>query len=166
MLVLLILYIWRWIGRWLFTSNYSESKANTEWKNHSSLMATTFFFLLLSAIFIAKAQQGQSNVNPGSFLTPTTNSSWPSPSGRYAFGFYKQGNGYAVGVFFCWDSRKDCSLDSQPRRSSSSCCSCIEFHKWWTFGSAIGTRHNEKCSCSWWNCKFSIHAWYRQLCCL
>ena len=39
-------------------------------------------------------------MNPGSFLTPTTNSSWPSPSGRYAFGFYKQGNGYAVGVFF------------------------------------------------------------------
>ncbi|KAK7848239.1 g-type lectin s-receptor-like serine/threonine-protein kinase lecrk3 [Quercus suber] len=63
-------------------------------------MATTFLFLLLSAIFIAKAQQGQSNVNPGSFLTPTTNSSWPSPSGQYAFGFYKQGNGYAVGVFF------------------------------------------------------------------
>ncbi|KAM3750313.1 hypothetical protein ACB098_04G027700 [Castanea mollissima] len=67
-------------------------------------MATTFLFLLLSAIFIAKAQQGQSIVNPGSFLTPTTttttNSSWPSPSGRYAFGFYKQGSGYAVGVFF------------------------------------------------------------------
>ncbi|KAM4105986.1 hypothetical protein ACJW30_04G029300 [Castanea mollissima] len=67
-------------------------------------MATTFLFLLLSAIFIAKAQRGQSVVNPGSFLTPTTttttNSSWPSPSGRYAFGFYKQGSGYAVGVFF------------------------------------------------------------------
>ena len=38
-------------------------------------------------------------MKPGSILTPTTNSSWLSPSGLYAFGFYKQGNGYAVGVF-------------------------------------------------------------------
>ncbi|XP_059432972.1 G-type lectin S-receptor-like serine/threonine-protein kinase LECRK3 [Corylus avellana] len=53
-------------------------------------------FLLLSAIF---AQQGQSLVKRGSFLTPSTNSSWPSPSGLYAFGFYKQGSGYAVGIF-------------------------------------------------------------------
>ncbi|KAE8099807.1 hypothetical protein FH972_017760 [Carpinus fangiana] len=55
-----------------------------------------FPFLLLSAIF---AQQGQYLVKPGSFLTPTTNPSWPSPSGLYAFGFYKQGSGYAVGIF-------------------------------------------------------------------
>jgi hypothetical protein len=27
------------------------------------------------------------------------NSTWLSRSGRYAFGFYKQGNGYAVGIF-------------------------------------------------------------------
>jgi hypothetical protein len=61
------------------------------------MMPTLFFpFLLLSAIF---AQQGQSLVKRGSFLTPTTNSSWPSPSGLYAFGFYKQGNGFAVGIF-------------------------------------------------------------------
>ncbi|XP_065634032.1 G-type lectin S-receptor-like serine/threonine-protein kinase LECRK4 [Quercus suber] len=54
-----------------------------------------FLFSLLSAIFTV----GQSIVKPGSILTPTTNSSWPSPSGLYAFGFYKQGNGFAVGVF-------------------------------------------------------------------
>ncbi|XP_062168273.1 G-type lectin S-receptor-like serine/threonine-protein kinase LECRK1 [Alnus glutinosa] len=61
------------------------------------MMPTLFFpLLLLSAIF---AQQGQSLVKRGSFLTPTTNSSWPSPSGLYAFGFYKQGNGFAVGIF-------------------------------------------------------------------
>jgi hypothetical protein len=62
---------------------------------------TNIFFLsfLLSSIFTAKAQQGQSIVKPGSLLTPTTNSSWLSPSDLYAFGFYKQGNGYAVGVF-------------------------------------------------------------------
>jgi hypothetical protein len=77
----------------------------THWRNqmvqttilHSPIMPILFFpFLLLSAIF---AQQGQSIVKPGSFLTPTTNPSWPSPSGLYAFGFYKQGNGYAVGIF-------------------------------------------------------------------
>nr|POE60095.1 g-type lectin s-receptor-like serine/threonine-protein kinase lecrk3 [Quercus suber] len=38
-------------------------------------------------------------VNLGSFLTPTTNSSWLSRSGLYAFGFYQQANGYAIGVF-------------------------------------------------------------------
>ena len=38
-------------------------------------------------------------MNPGSALTPTTDSSWLSPSGLYAFGFYKQGNGFSVGVF-------------------------------------------------------------------
>jgi hypothetical protein len=64
---------------------------------HSPMMPTLFLpFLLLSAIL---AQQGQSLVKRGSFLTPTTNSSWPSPSGLYAFGFYKQGNGFAVGIF-------------------------------------------------------------------
>jgi hypothetical protein len=63
-------------------------------------MATIFVFLLLSAIFTAEAQLGQSNiVKPGSLLTPTTNSTWLSSSGLYAFGFYKQGNGYAVGIF-------------------------------------------------------------------
>ncbi|XP_065634352.1 G-type lectin S-receptor-like serine/threonine-protein kinase LECRK1 [Quercus suber] len=66
-------------------------------------MATIFLFLLLSAIFAVEAQSGQSIIEPGSFLTatltPTTNSSWLSPSGLYAFGFYKQGNGYAVGIF-------------------------------------------------------------------
>ncbi|XP_075675340.1 G-type lectin S-receptor-like serine/threonine-protein kinase LECRK1 [Castanea sativa] len=66
-------------------------------------MATIFLFLLLSAIFTAEAQTGQSSIEPGSFLTATltttTNSSWLSPSALYAFGFYKQGNGYSVGIF-------------------------------------------------------------------
>ena len=65
-------------------------------------MATIFLLVLSALIFTAEAQQGQSKiVKPGSLLTPTTttNSSWLSPSGRYAFGFYKQGSGYAVGIF-------------------------------------------------------------------
>ncbi|KAM1935203.1 hypothetical protein ACFX15_019289 [Malus domestica] len=51
------------------------------------------------AFVVAQAQQMQSNISHGSSLTPTTNSSWLSRSGVYAFGFYKQGNGYAVGIF-------------------------------------------------------------------
>ena len=65
-------------------------------------MATIFLLVLSALIFTAEAQQGQSKiVKPGSLLTTTTttNSSWPSPSGLYAFGFYKQGSGYAVGIF-------------------------------------------------------------------
>jgi hypothetical protein len=53
-------------------------------------------FLLLSA---AEAQQqGTSNVvRPGYSLTPKSNVL--SPSGLYAFGFYEQGDGYAVDIF-------------------------------------------------------------------
>ncbi|KAF5480646.1 hypothetical protein F2P56_001382 [Juglans regia] len=67
-------------------------------------MATIMLLLLFSTIFTAEAQQaGQPVIRPGSLLTPTgiggTNTSWLSHSGLYAFGFYKQGNGYAVGIF-------------------------------------------------------------------
>ena len=63
------------------------------------MMATILLFLLLSAIFTAEAQQGESIVSLGSSLTPTTRFSWLSRSGLYAFGFYQQSNGYAIGVF-------------------------------------------------------------------
>ncbi|KAM3687267.1 hypothetical protein ACJW31_10G063500 [Castanea mollissima] len=69
-------------------------------------MASLLFFLLLLAISTTEAQQGESNVNLGSFLTPTTNSLWLSRSGLYAFGFYQQANGYAVGVFLAGISEK------------------------------------------------------------
>uniref|UniRef100_A0A2N9JBM5 Bulb-type lectin domain-containing protein n=1 Tax=Fagus sylvatica TaxID=28930 RepID=A0A2N9JBM5_FAGSY len=62
-------------------------------------MEAILFILLLSAIFSAEAQQNESIISLGSFLKPTTNSSWLSRSGLYAFGFYQQSNGYAVGVF-------------------------------------------------------------------
>lgn len=62
-------------------------------------MPVMVFFVLAMAFVVAQAQQMQSNIGRGSSLTPTTNSSWLSRSGVYAFGFYKQGNGYAVGIF-------------------------------------------------------------------
>ncbi|XP_052194296.1 G-type lectin S-receptor-like serine/threonine-protein kinase LECRK3 isoform X2 [Diospyros lotus] len=70
------------------------------------MAAPTFIFLIVSAIWNVAAAQtrgaggGARNITRGSSLTPTGNSSWISPSGHYAFGFYPQGNGgYAVGVF-------------------------------------------------------------------
>ncbi|KAJ0097804.1 hypothetical protein Patl1_27823 [Pistacia atlantica] len=56
-------------------------------------------FFLLSPPFKANAQQTRFNTSLGSFLAPTKNSSWLSRSGLYAFGFYLQGKGYAVGIF-------------------------------------------------------------------
>ncbi|KAG6721641.1 hypothetical protein I3842_03G121900 [Carya illinoinensis] len=53
-------------------------------------------FLVLSAFCISSAQKIQSNVIRGSYLTPGINSTWLSLSGLFAFGFYMQGNGYAV----------------------------------------------------------------------
>ncbi|XP_031281152.1 G-type lectin S-receptor-like serine/threonine-protein kinase LECRK3 [Pistacia vera] len=64
---------------------------------HILLMHSIFF--LLSAPFKANAQQTRFNIGLGSSLAPTKNSSWPSRSGLYAFGFYRQRKGYAVGIF-------------------------------------------------------------------
>ncbi|KAH0714500.1 hypothetical protein KY284_007405 [Solanum tuberosum] len=63
-------------------------------------MAVLLWLLILSACHaVALAQQRQFNITLGSSLTPTTNSSWFSPSRRFAFGFYEQTNGYAVGIY-------------------------------------------------------------------
>ncbi|KAB2616948.1 G-type lectin S-receptor-like serine/threonine-protein kinase RLK1 [Pyrus ussuriensis x Pyrus communis] len=78
-------------------------------------MPVMVFFVLAMAFVVAQAQQMQSNISRGSSLTPTTNSSWLSRSGVYAFGFYKQGNGYAVGIFLAgipqttivWTAKRD-----------------------------------------------------------
>ncbi|KAK3019040.1 hypothetical protein RJ639_003735 [Escallonia herrerae] len=73
-------------------------------------MANTLYFplllLLLSAFSTATAQQRHSNISRGTFLTPGSNLSWLSPSGLYAFGFYQQGNGYAVGIFLAGIAEK------------------------------------------------------------
>ncbi|KAH0775957.1 hypothetical protein KY290_007368 [Solanum tuberosum] len=62
-------------------------------------MAALLWLLILSAFHaVALAQQRQFNITLGSSLTPTTNSSWFSLSRRFAFGFYEQNNGYAVGI--------------------------------------------------------------------
>ncbi|KAI6699795.1 hypothetical protein NL676_014119 [Syzygium grande] len=55
---------------------------------------------LLASASLAKAQETRSNITLGSSIGPTPNSSsWLSPSGLYALGFYPQGQGHAVGIF-------------------------------------------------------------------
>ncbi|XP_074332917.1 G-type lectin S-receptor-like serine/threonine-protein kinase LECRK3 [Apium graveolens] len=58
--------------------------------------------VLLSATYFVTAQQNATNIiSQGSSLTPTGNSSWLSPSGLFAFGFYPQGhNRFGLGIFF------------------------------------------------------------------
>ncbi|KAJ9554112.1 hypothetical protein OSB04_018157 [Centaurea solstitialis] len=64
-------------------------------------MATHIHILFLSTIFFTfNLARSQSNITRGLSLTPTgTTTSWLSPSGRYAFGFYPQISGYAIGVY-------------------------------------------------------------------
>ncbi|GMN47017.1 hypothetical protein TIFTF001_016197 [Ficus carica] len=66
-------------------------------------MACLRLLLLLAFVLLfasSDAQRRESNISLGSFLTPQDqNSSWLSNSGLYAFGFYKQGDGFSVGIF-------------------------------------------------------------------
>ena len=66
-------------------------------------LASGFLLLILSILFVeARTQPNQFGEIPlGSQLSPIseTNSSWLSPSGHFAFGFFSQGNGFAVGIW-------------------------------------------------------------------
>ncbi|TKY54860.1 G-type lectin S-receptor serine/threonine-protein kinase RLK1 [Spatholobus suberectus] len=58
--------------------------------------------VLLSLLFMLYAKEGtcESRIELGSWLSPEgSHSSWASDSGHFAFGFYSQGNGYAVGIW-------------------------------------------------------------------
>ncbi|XP_050208061.1 G-type lectin S-receptor-like serine/threonine-protein kinase LECRK1 [Mercurialis annua] len=58
-------------------------------------------FLMSSIFSRATAQERVSNIRLGSSLTPNPNntSHWSSDSGQFAFGFYQEGDGFAVGVW-------------------------------------------------------------------
>ncbi|KAL4369210.1 hypothetical protein GQ457_05G030200 [Hibiscus cannabinus] len=62
-------------------------------------MAAILLALLLSIISTAVAQSRSSNISVGASLTPTGDPVWLSPSGLFAFGFYQQSKGYAIGIF-------------------------------------------------------------------
>ncbi|KAF8018606.1 hypothetical protein BT93_H3487 [Corymbia citriodora subsp. variegata] len=63
-------------------------------------MAAPISFLLpLAFLLITATSQGQKNISLTDTLTPASKSSWLSPSGVFAFGFYQRGNSYYVGIF-------------------------------------------------------------------
>ncbi|PON76274.1 S-receptor-like serine/threonine-protein kinase [Parasponia andersonii] len=65
------------------------------------MAAIVLFFLLMVEVSMIAAQQRNTRISLGSSLTPTTSkSSWLSDSGQFAFGFYQQGNGFAVGIWY------------------------------------------------------------------
>ncbi|KAF3440231.1 hypothetical protein FNV43_RR18514 [Rhamnella rubrinervis] len=70
------------------------------------MASVIILFLLASELISVAAQKRESSIIPGSSLTPITNSSWLSNSGLYAFGFYEQDNGYAVGIFLAGSPQK------------------------------------------------------------
>ncbi|XP_010027353.2 LOW QUALITY PROTEIN: G-type lectin S-receptor-like serine/threonine-protein kinase LECRK1 [Eucalyptus grandis] len=79
-------------------------------KHFIRMVATLPFLLALAFIFFTPATaQRQINITLGASLAPNTttfNSFWLSPSGAFAFGFYQEGDGYAVGVFLPRTPRK------------------------------------------------------------
>ncbi|KAF8018603.1 hypothetical protein BT93_H3484 [Corymbia citriodora subsp. variegata] len=56
--------------------------------------------LFLLSLFLYTQQTTSSVINPGSSLSPITNcTSWLSPSGFFAFGFYPEGDKYGIGIW-------------------------------------------------------------------
>lgn len=63
------------------------------------MASTSIIFIVLSITFAGgRAQPKRSSlINLGTSLTYPT--SWLSPSSQFAFGFYQQGRGFAVGIW-------------------------------------------------------------------
>ncbi|KAI3734136.1 hypothetical protein L6452_13599 [Arctium lappa] len=60
----------------------------------------SYIIFLLTISFTFNIAKAQSNITRGRSLTPTgATTSWMSPSGLYAFGFYPQTVGYAIGIY-------------------------------------------------------------------
>ncbi|KAM6542467.1 hypothetical protein CsatB_006914 [Cannabis sativa] len=67
---------------------------------------TAFFLLLITQILLFSISTAQQNNTTkmisliSSISTSTKNSYWLSNSGQFGFGFYKQGNGFSIGIWF------------------------------------------------------------------
>ncbi|KAJ9537051.1 hypothetical protein OSB04_029784 [Centaurea solstitialis] len=79
-----------------------------------------FFLLVIEGSGLNDSTSG--DISLGESLTPDGKFSWPSPSGLFAFGFYKQDDGFAVGIWLTskpltvvWTANRD-----DPPVSSSS----------------------------------------------
>ncbi|KAJ6366350.1 hypothetical protein OIU77_002852 [Salix suchowensis] len=65
-------------------------------------LESCLLLLILFLLFVeTRTKQNQcGEIHLGSQLFPTSNlQSWTSPSGHFAFGFYPQGNGFAIGIW-------------------------------------------------------------------
>ncbi|PIN19782.1 Serine/threonine protein kinase [Handroanthus impetiginosus] len=61
---------------------------------------TKILLLILWLLCLLQNAQASQSIALGSCLSPTSpGNSWPSPSGRFAFGFYQYGRGFAVGIW-------------------------------------------------------------------
>ncbi|ONI01888.1 hypothetical protein PRUPE_6G165100 [Prunus persica] len=71
----------------------------------AALLLLSALIVLINDNIIVKAARNESHViKLGSSLSPDSNlSSWLSPSGRFAFGFYRQGSGFTVGIWLVND---------------------------------------------------------------
>ncbi|KAG1369754.1 G-type lectin S-receptor-like serine/threonine-protein kinase LECRK3 [Cocos nucifera] len=56
-------------------------------------------FLIVASLAMVDGQTKQTNITLGSSLPASTDASWLSPSGRFAFGFYPKAQGFAIGVW-------------------------------------------------------------------
>ncbi|XP_077222719.1 G-type lectin S-receptor-like serine/threonine-protein kinase LECRK2 isoform X2 [Tasmannia lanceolata] len=67
----------------------------------------SLFLLFLPTTFFTIAEPKQTNITLNTSLFPTREpTSWRSPSGLFAFGFYKEGNGFVVGTWLEADPNK------------------------------------------------------------
>lgn len=62
-------------------------------------VALLLLFTVFEIIRAAQNHQLKSTINLGSSLSPSGQPSWSSYSGRFQFGFYKQGSGYSLGIW-------------------------------------------------------------------
>ncbi|KAG7987179.1 hypothetical protein I3843_03G120100 [Carya illinoinensis] len=66
-----------------------------------------YSLLVFLLSLVAYAQRNESVVIPGSSLSPSLNrTSWLSPSGRFAFGFYPQGDLFTIGIWLIHQTEK------------------------------------------------------------
>ncbi|XP_073099801.1 G-type lectin S-receptor-like serine/threonine-protein kinase LECRK3 [Elaeis guineensis] len=66
----------------------------------SAISYILFLSIFSSAFALGAAQPRQSNISLDTSLHTTTNpTSWHSPNGRFAFGFYPEGTGFSIGIW-------------------------------------------------------------------
>ena len=80
--------------------------------SHTLYIMASIPVLLLLLVFLlpdyANAQRNHTNdISLGSSLSPNANrTSWLSPSGHFAFGFYPRGDGFAIGIWLVNQTEK------------------------------------------------------------